>query len=526
MPSKQLVSKFKDFNNDEHLDYLIIGSGIGGLTIGNWLAAAGKKVAIFEKHYRPGGLTHTFKRKDGLQWDVGVHYMGNLAEGEGLQKLFDFLFDKKVKWNYMGSVYDQVRIGEKIFNFKAGKDAFIEELVSSFPEERQTLASYLKIIEKCNKKAQWFFAEKAFNRFFSKYYGWLLKRGFNKYAQKSTQEVLDEISDNKMLKAVLSAQCGNYGLTPGKSSFVAHALIVGHFLNGGYYPEGGSDVMAEAAIEKLKKNNGRVYINSGVEEIIVQNNRVEGVVINGQKVICKNVISNVGIHNTNHLLTETNKLYHQSKLTPSTGHFCLYVGLDGNADELGLPKHNIWSFESPVFDDIFDHSTIDSIADKFAYISFPSAKDQDWIKEHPNTSTIQIVTMAKYEWIEKYKDEPWMNRSEEYNQIKERIAKQLIEKVHEMYPSTRGKVIYQELSTPLSTKKFTSYQSGEIYGVAHDKERFNSKLLRPRTKIKGLYMVGQDITVVGVAGAMMSGLICACVILKFKVGSVFKQVFK
>lgn len=526
MPAEKLVSRFKDLKDGQHVDYLVVGSGIGGLTIANWLAAAGKQVTVLEKHYRPGGLTHTFKRKNGLQWDVGVHYMGNLAEGEGLQKLFDFVFDKKVKWNYMGSTYDQVRIGSKVFNFKAGKEEFIDQMVEYFPEERQTIEEYIKVIFKANKKAQMFFAEKAFNRFFSKYYGWMLKSGFKKYANRTTKEVLDSLSDNKLLKAVLSAQCGNYGLTPGKSSFAAHALIVGHFMEGGYYPEGGSDKLADAAIEKLNKLNGEVYINSGVDEIQVDNGRIKGVVVNGKKISCSNVISNVGLRNTNALLSSENKLYQNLDLVPSTGHFCLYVGLEGSADELGLPKHNIWSFDHEEFDDIFDNSTIDNIADRFAYISFPSAKDESWKSENPNTSTIQVVTMAKYEWIDRFKDEPWMNRSDEYNKIKEKISNQLINKVHEMYPSTKGKVIYKELSTPLSTEKFTSYQSGEIYGIAHDKKRFSSKLLRPRTKIKGLYMVGQDITVVGVAGAMMSGLICACVILKFKVGGVFKSIFK
>ena len=56
-------------------DTIVIGSGISGLTTACLLAKRGQKVAVLERHYMAGGLTHYFKRKE-FEWDVGLHYIG------------------------------------------------------------------------------------------------------------------------------------------------------------------------------------------------------------------------------------------------------------------------------------------------------------------------------------------------------------------------------------------------------------------------------------------------------------------
>jgi all-trans-retinol 13,14-reductase len=59
-------------------DAIVIGSGIGGLTVAATMAKlAGKRVLVLERHYTAGGFTHTFRRP-GYEWDVGVHYIGDV----------------------------------------------------------------------------------------------------------------------------------------------------------------------------------------------------------------------------------------------------------------------------------------------------------------------------------------------------------------------------------------------------------------------------------------------------------------
>lgn len=59
-------------------DALVVGSGIGGLTVAALLSAIGRKVAVLEQHYTAGGATHSYERT-GYEWDVGVHYIGEMG---------------------------------------------------------------------------------------------------------------------------------------------------------------------------------------------------------------------------------------------------------------------------------------------------------------------------------------------------------------------------------------------------------------------------------------------------------------
>ena len=73
----------------------------------------------------------------------------------------------------------------------------------------------------------------------------------------------------------------------------------------------------------------------------------------------------------------------------------------------------------------------------------------------------------------------------------------------------KGHIDHYELSTLLTTKTFTKYQRGELYGIDYLLSRYRQKFLQPRTAIKGLYLTGQDIVTAGVGGALFSGLITA-----------------
>ena len=178
--------------------------------------------------------------------------------------------------------------------------------------------------------------------------------------------MLSQLTDNQRLIAVLCAQCGNYGLTPKYSSFGAHAMVIGHFMEGGFYPKGGADQICRKTIKVLNDHGGKVYIKADVQEIVTKNNRVKGVKIDNTFIPCKSVISNVGINNTfNHLLSLEEKQKCNVDLhgvNPSSAHMCLYVGLDKSDDELGLPRHNVWSFKHDKIDQIVDDASLEEIS--------------------------------------------------------------------------------------------------------------------------------------------------------------------
>ena len=54
-----------------------------------------------------------------------------------------------------------------------------------------------------------------------------------------------------------------------------------------------------------------------------------------------------------------------------------------------------------------------------------------------------------------------------------------------------------------------NYGHGEIYGIASTPQRFATRGLGARTPIRGLYLTGQDVTSLGVVGALFGGVVSA-----------------
>jgi all-trans-retinol 13,14-reductase len=201
-------------------------------------------------------------------------------------------------------------------------------------------------------------------------------------------------------------------------------------------------------------------------------------------------------------------------LMPSVSHVCLYVGLNGSDEELNLPKHNIWLYNSYEQEtDYADHMEHKNGDPSLYYISFPSAKDSNWQTKHPGTSTIQVISSCPYEWVEAWSESKWQKRDDEYDIYKEEIQQRMKEKLISVFPGIKDRIEVCELSTPLSTRHFSSYAKGEIYGLEHCPKRFDDRNLRAVTPYKNLYLTGQDIVCVGVGSALFSGIITSVVIL-------------
>jgi all-trans-retinol 13,14-reductase len=90
-------------------------------------------------------------------------------------------------------------------------------------------------------------------------------------------------------------------------------------------------------------------------------------------------------------------------------------------------------------------------------------------------------------------------------------------------PAVRGKIETAEISTPLSTRHFANYQSGEIYGASCVPARFRSRVFGAHTPIRNLYLAGQDVSTLGVAGALFGGVIAASAILRRNLMSVISR---
>ena len=157
-----MVQSYKQKHEvSDHYDAILIGSGMGCLAAGACLAKEGKKVLILERHYTAGGYTHVFKRR-GYEWDVGIHYIGEVNREKGvLKQLFDYVTDGELKWADMGEVYDRIVIGDKIYDLKKGVQNYKDELKKHFPDDTQAIDDYVDLVFKVSKDSRSYFAEKA-----------------------------------------------------------------------------------------------------------------------------------------------------------------------------------------------------------------------------------------------------------------------------------------------------------------------------------------------------------------------------
>src|SRR3972149_2428523 len=106
-------------------DGIVIGSGIGGLSAAVLLARhGGKRLLVLARHYTAGGFTPVFRRP-GFEWDVGVHYIGQVRDPESpVRRIFDHLSEGRLAWAPMPDGDDRVILGGGCYDFVAGTDRF------------------------------------------------------------------------------------------------------------------------------------------------------------------------------------------------------------------------------------------------------------------------------------------------------------------------------------------------------------------------------------------------------------------
>lgn len=509
----------------ENIDTIVIGSGIGGLTCAGLLAKVGKKVLVLEQHYLAGGCTHNFEDK-GFEFDTGVHYMGNITKRK---KILDLITFAPIEWDRMGNkdndyIYDEINVEGKMYNFKSGEKNFVDELSTHFPEERENIIRYLDAVKKVAGKDLFFSLKIVKNPIISKIIKYFYNDDFVYDLNITALEAVKSFTKNETLQAVLLGQFGDYGKVPSKESFFVHSSIVNHYLNGGWYPRGGSSEFAKKIIPTIQAAGGDVLVRKAVKQILIENNVCNGVeMVDGTKIYAKNVISGCGAANTwLKLVPDANVPMQIKQNIENLGYSCsfvyLFVGLDGEPDEFDFRSSNIWHWPNKDYDTMIE-KFLESpeTAPIPLFIGFPCAKDTTWRTRFPGKSNAVILTMADYSMFEKWKDERPGHRDQEYQTLKDMFANRILEEgLYHYYPKTKGKVVYKEVGSPLTFNHYIGSQRGEAYGLENAPIRFqDNDWLKPDTHIKNLYQTGQDVTTLGITGAMMSGVLTASSVLGY-----------
>lgn len=510
---------YKQTRPDGRFDAIVIGSGVGGLTTAALLAHhTDKRVLVLEQHYTPGGFTQIFKRP-GYEWDTGLHYVGEMAGQSELQAIVDQVTGGELAWARMPDCYDRVLIGDRAYDLLATRERFVDGLAAHFPTERQAIADYLELTQRVSKRAVSFFLDRMLPRPLSATLGAVVRARFSGWADRTVEEVLRPRIQDPVLYDVLTAQCGDYGLTPREASFAIHAMVASHFVDGGYYPVGGPAAIARGACGVIERAGGAVFTNAKVERILVERGRAIGVrMADGSLITAPIVISDAGAPATYlrllppEVADKTGLPERIRAIGPSSAHFCLHLGFRHTDRELDLSGTNLWIYAEGDREQAFARFAEDPEAPvPLAYVSFPSAKDPSFGTRHPGRATVVVITLARMEHVRRWAETRWKKRGADYDAFKASMSERLLDMVYRHLPQLRGKIDYQELSTPLSTSFFTGHPHGEMYGLSHTPARFRLPL-RAKTSIDGLYLTGADLTACGVAGAIIGGTVCAAAV--------------
>jgi len=496
-------------------DYLVIGSGMGGMSCAALLTRLGKRVLVLEQHRVPGGFTHTFKRKKWL-WDVGVHAVGEVSEKAMVGRLLRELTYDKLKWTSLGPVYDEFFFPDDVsIGFPDSPTKFRQTLVEAFPSEHVAIDKYFRMVREVSASMRGHYLSRVMPWWLDRAARPVLGRTAQKYLTMRTGEVIAGLTQNKQLQTVLTAQWGYYGSPPSQASWASHALTAKHFFHGGFYPVGGSARIAECLLTPVVERGGAVRVKADVDQIIVRRGRAIGVrLTDGEEILSKRVVSAAGALATVRDLLPTSETRARwvtsiRRLKPSAAHVCLYLGFKGDITAEGCGSANKWFYDTWNHDfNGWDYHKKDR-GSPVLYTSFPSLKDPEHVPGPEQLHTGEVVTFVPFDDFERFENTRWRKRGAEYDAIKAELSERVRAQFLEHMPGLKPMIAYEEFSTPSTTRYFCRSSAGSIYGLQASVERWHNPWLRPRTPIKNLYMAGVDVGMVGVIGAMLGGVLAA-----------------
>lgn len=456
-------------------EIIIIGAGLGGLSAACRLARAGFSVTVLEKNETIGGKINIVEG-EGYKFDTGASL---LTMRHVLEELFEFC-GKRVE-DYL-EILPLEPICRYFWTDKTQFDASqnIErterEIAKLSPEDVESFRKYLADSKQKYEISERTFLAKSLNDLPQL----LTPKNLPDLLKISTLKTLDKHNaqyfKSEKLRQLFNRFATYNGSSPYKTPATFALIPYVEFGLGAWYVRGGMYEIPRA-LERLAIELGvKIYTESEVEKIVVENGKAVGVKVGGEVFAADIIVSNAdAIETYRELLPVENKRIESRE--PSCSGFVLLLGTNKKFDKLA--HHNIFFSDDykAEFDAIFKEKI--PAPNPTIYICATSRTDATQAPENHENLFVLInapYTSAKVDW-EKEK--------QNYRDL-------IIEKLENFgLEKLNDSIDFEEIITPTDFETKYRANKGSIYGISSN--GIFSAFLRVPNKAKdveNLYFAG------------------------------------
>ena len=473
-------------------DVIIIGSGFGGLVCGHLLSKQGKNVLLLERQAQPGGCIQSYRR-EGMAFDTGLHYVGGLAEGQTMHRLFDAIGLMKLPWYRLDPKgFDLVTIGGDTFALAEGYDAFVDTLAASFPQEREALRKYTDVLRLTQELD-------------------LATADVNALQTAGAYEWLTSTFHDQLLVNVLSGNALKMELRRESLPLFTFAHGQSSYVQSSWRLQGDGNMIVRSLTDDIAHYGGTLTCRAEVDELIEKDGRIVAARCrNGETYEGNLFISDVHPTLTFSWIRQSEvlkKMFRRrmASLENTFGMFTASLTIkEGtlpyfNHNKFVYSRPNVWTF----YDERDTKGDIGGVM-----ISCRVPEDGSNF-----TRQIDLMTPMPWEQCKTWEDSRLFRRSHSYNTWKEDTYARCLALAETVVPGLEAAVESHYTSTPLTYRDYTLTPFGSAYGVRKDYRNLMMTMLSPRTPLPNLLLTGQNIILHGLEGVAMTALhTCAAIL--------------
>ncbi|MGI8468416.1 MAG: protoporphyrinogen/coproporphyrinogen oxidase [Pyrinomonadaceae bacterium] len=269
---------------------VILGAGLAGLTAANYLKGKNVPVILYEAGNKIAGLAQSFHDQDGFTYDFGAHFVTNrLAKAIGIED----------KCRTVKHYAETVWLSGKSYSYPFGLMKVPRMTLSGISTKLKSLGGS----QKSETAADWFRA--AYGAALADEVAIPLTEAWSgAKAEDLSPAVGDGISSGiaRTLWLKAASRLTRRAVSCGYSRELPEKASVYHV-----YPEGGIGTLCQKLAEGL---NGTIWLESPVEAILTEENKVVGVRVGGKTQEAAAVVSTAPVHVLGKIVEGSDRLAH------------------------------------------------------------------------------------------------------------------------------------------------------------------------------------------------------------------------